>query len=118
MHYCSVPESAVLLYPRITLVLSHSLQFHRECIDQWLHSGHTTCPIDGQPVHDPSKERRRRLNAQRSTAEAPSTPTRRRYVGSLAHALSRHNSLRGESDEELEFTVSGQSIGIASGQER
>lgn len=35
-----------------------SLQFHRGCIDSWLHSAHTTCPVDGQPICIPSHRTR------------------------------------------------------------
>lgn len=30
-----------------------TLQFHKDCIDNWLLHSHATCPADGQVVWDP-----------------------------------------------------------------
>ena len=103
------------LLPPNTHTHTHT-QFHRECIDEWLRSGHSTCPVDGQSLYNPAKKRQRRLLlSRRNSPQGDEAMTAgRRMVGSLAKAM-RQNSC-GFSNEE--FTISGQSIGMGSPQER
>lgn len=42
-----------------------ALQFHRRCIDEWLRSGHSVCPVDGISVHTRGPQTRRRQSSKR-----------------------------------------------------
>lgn len=87
-----------------------SLQFHRTCIDEWLFSAHTTCPVDERPICAPPSQTRR------TNRQAPNLPTsgQRRVVGSLMRArplrgvaaLSRDH----QSPQDVQFGVWGQRI--------
>ena len=75
--------------------------------------------MDGQPLYDRAKERHRRLLLSRRNSQGgDATAAGKRLVGSLAKALSTRQNSSGSSDEELEFTVSGQSIRMGPLQER
>jgi len=57
---CMVCQFAYRRYDRVKILPGCKHKFHVECIDRWLLHSRATCPIDGNPVTDPTKNRRRR----------------------------------------------------------
>lgn len=46
-----------------------SLQFHKQCIDEWLRSGHSVCPVDGISVHSRRQLTRRRCSSKKKVEQ-------------------------------------------------
>ena len=47
------------------------LQFHRDCIDVWVRSGHPMCPIDGKPVITRKKKKLQRKEDGKPSSQGP-----------------------------------------------
>ena len=65
------------------------LQFNRDCIDEWIRSGHSVCPIEGNSAITKTKKNTQALNKDRGTTV--SVPMTR--------------------DDEVRFSISGQGLG-------
>lgn len=86
------------------------LQFHRGCIDEWLHAGHTSCPVDGKAVLQTHPRHRANGNgrhAVQQVKDGPPSSGRRRVIAPLTRARPAGGS---HDPEDVEFTVSGQGI--------
>ena len=77
-------------------------QFHRDCIDAWIRSGHPACPIDGKPVVG----KRRKKNKEICKEQC--------WPSGLDPALTGRSS-----EDKIRFTVSGRGLeGATCRQER
>ena len=94
-----------------------SVQFHRECIDKWLTSNHNTCPIDDQPVYNPTHQRQHTATGKPLLLKTPQrrkSTARNRQVAPLSHAVHQfrlEKEARGLGQEATaKFSISGRSI--------
>ena len=71
------------------------LQFHRDCIDEWIRSGHSVCPIDGKPAITKKKKKKKTEALRGATVRVP---------------MPR--------DDEVRFSISGQGLGASLPPER
>ena len=122
---CDLKYLVIYVASIVCVCVCFFFQFHRECIDEWLRSNHITCPIDGQPVYDPTHQQQHTAGAgrllplrtqqrRRSTARNLS-----RQLAPLSQAAQRSRLENGGASgvsnlggvvDQAEFSISGQSI--------